>query len=75
MDGFRQASCVARHLSDIYSPIFSPATSLFLCDSLWRHEKSADSLVLQPLLFSVPCIEYAPCCMPLRKEQVRLLGP
>jgi trimeric autotransporter adhesin len=38
MDGFRQASCVARHRSDIYSHIFSPATFLSLCDSLRRHE-------------------------------------
>ena len=38
MDGFLQASCVARRLSDIYSPIFSPATFLSLCDSLRRHE-------------------------------------
>jgi hypothetical protein len=38
MDGFRQANWVARHLSDIYSPTFSPATFLSLCDSLSRHE-------------------------------------
>ncbi len=38
MDGFLQASCVAHPLSDIYSPTFSPATFLSLCESLRRHE-------------------------------------
>ena len=46
MDAFRQANCVERHLSDIYSPIFSPATFLCLCDSLWRHESLCEGIQL-----------------------------
>jgi hypothetical protein len=38
MDGFRQASCVARHHSDTYSPVFWPATFLSLCESQLGHE-------------------------------------
>ena len=53
MDGFRQASCVARHRWDIYSPIFSPATFLSLCDILWRH----DSLAAEALGESVKRIQ------------------
>src|SRR5260370_28378664 len=34
MDGFLPASSVTRRLSDIYSPIFSPATFLSPCESL-----------------------------------------
>src|SRR6266550_3493646 len=34
MDGLLQPSCVTPRLSDIYSPIFSPATFLSLCESL-----------------------------------------
>ena len=38
MDGFRQTSCVARHLSDTSSRIFQPATFLSSRESRWGHE-------------------------------------
>ncbi len=38
MDGFQQASCVARHLSDIYSPIFWLVIFSFLCNIQWKRE-------------------------------------
>ena len=41
MDGFLPASSVTRRLSDIYSPIFSPATFLSQCESLRGNEKTA----------------------------------
>jgi hypothetical protein len=39
MDGFLPASCVARRLSDIYSPISSRVTFLSQCESLRRRER------------------------------------
>ena len=41
MDWFLPPSCGTRRLSDIYSPIFWPATFLSLCKPLWRHESAA----------------------------------
>jgi hypothetical protein len=38
MDGFPPASCVTRRLSDIYSPISSPATFWSPCESLLARE-------------------------------------
>ena len=38
MDGFLPASSVTRRLSDIYSPIFLPASFLSLCESLLGRE-------------------------------------